>query len=89
VRERRGSAGERPRAGRAGLAAKRLRCLTISLADVLIRDDYAYFEKLYETGYISIQNHMVTHPLAMPSLPASRQLYEISGQQESSGRSTG
>ena len=56
--------------------------ITISLADVLIRDDYAYFEKLYETGYISIQNHTVTHPLNMPSLPASRQLDEISGQQE-------
>ena len=56
--------------------------ITISLADVLIRDDYAYFEKLYETGYVSIQNHTVTHPLDMPSLPASRQLDEISGQQE-------
>jgi peptidoglycan/xylan/chitin deacetylase (PgdA/CDA1 family) len=56
--------------------------ITICLADVLIRDDYAYFEKLYETGYISIQNHTVTHPLDMPGLPASRQLYEISGQQE-------
>jgi Polysaccharide deacetylase len=56
--------------------------ITISLADVLISDDYAYFEKLYETGYVSIQNHTVTHPLDMPGLPASRQLYEISGQQE-------
>jgi peptidoglycan/xylan/chitin deacetylase (PgdA/CDA1 family) len=56
--------------------------ITISLADVLIRDDYAYFEKLHETGYISIQNHTVTHPLDMPGLPASRQLDEISGQQE-------
>jgi peptidoglycan/xylan/chitin deacetylase (PgdA/CDA1 family) len=56
--------------------------ITISLADVLIRDDYAYFEKLYETGCISIQNHTVTHPLDMPGLSASRQLYEISGQQE-------
>jgi peptidoglycan/xylan/chitin deacetylase (PgdA/CDA1 family) len=56
--------------------------ITISLADVLIRDDYAYFEELYETGCISIQNHTVTHPLDMPSLSASRQLYEISGQQE-------
>jgi hypothetical protein len=55
--------------------------ITISLADVLIRDDYAYFEKLYETGYVSIQNHTVTHPLSMPSLSASRQLDEISGQQ--------
>jgi len=56
--------------------------ITISLADVLIRDDYAYFEKLYETGYISIQNHTVTHPLDMPGLSASRQLDEISGQQD-------
>jgi peptidoglycan/xylan/chitin deacetylase (PgdA/CDA1 family) len=56
--------------------------ITICLADVLIRDDYAYFEKLYETGYISIQNHTVTHPLDMPGLSASRQLDEISGQQE-------
>ena len=56
--------------------------LTISLADVLIRDDYAYFEKLYETGYVSIQNHTVTHPLDMPALSAARQLDEIAGQQE-------
>ncbi|HEX3516558.1 MAG TPA: polysaccharide deacetylase family protein [Trebonia sp.] len=56
--------------------------ITISLADVLIRDDYAYFEKLYETGYVSIQNHTVDHPLDMPSLSASQQLYEIATQQE-------
>jgi peptidoglycan/xylan/chitin deacetylase (PgdA/CDA1 family) len=56
--------------------------LTVYLADVLIRDDYAYFEKLHETGYVSIQNHTVTHPLYMPGLPASRQLDEISDQQE-------
>jgi peptidoglycan/xylan/chitin deacetylase (PgdA/CDA1 family) len=56
--------------------------LTISLADTLIKDDYAYFEKLYETGYVSIQNHTVTHPLNMPALTAARQLDEISGQQE-------
>jgi peptidoglycan/xylan/chitin deacetylase (PgdA/CDA1 family) len=56
--------------------------LTVYLADVLIRDDYAYFEKLHETGYVSIQNHTVTHPLDMPGLPASRQLDEISGQQQ-------
>ena len=56
--------------------------ITISLADVLIRDDYAYFEKLYETGYVSIQNHTVNHPLDMPSLSASQQLYEIAAQQE-------
>ena len=56
--------------------------ITISLADVLIRDDYAYFEKLYETGYVSIQNHTVDHPLDMPALSASQQLYEIAAQQE-------
>jgi peptidoglycan/xylan/chitin deacetylase (PgdA/CDA1 family) len=56
--------------------------ITISLADVLIRDDYAYFEKLYETGCVSIQNHTVNHPLDMPGLSASQQLYEIAVQQE-------
>ncbi len=56
--------------------------LTISLADVLIKDDYAYFEKLYETGFVSIQNHTVTHPLDMPALPAQQQLDEVSGQQQ-------
>jgi peptidoglycan/xylan/chitin deacetylase (PgdA/CDA1 family) len=56
--------------------------ITISLADVLIRDDYAYFEKLYETGYVSIQNHTVDHPLDMPALSAAQQLYEIAAQQE-------
>jgi peptidoglycan/xylan/chitin deacetylase (PgdA/CDA1 family) len=63
--------------------------LTISLADVLIRDDYAYFEKLYETGYVSIQNHTVTHPLHMPRLPASRQFAEIAGQQDKLRREYG
>jgi peptidoglycan/xylan/chitin deacetylase (PgdA/CDA1 family) len=56
--------------------------ITISLADVLIRDDYAYFSKLYETGYVSIQNHTVDHPLDMPRLSASQQLYQIAVQQE-------
>jgi len=56
--------------------------ITISLADVLIRDDYAYFEKLYETGYVSMQNHTVDHPLDMPALSAAQQLYEIAAQQE-------
>jgi hypothetical protein len=56
--------------------------ITISLADVLIRDDYAYFAKLYETGYVSIQNHTVTHPLDMPGLSAARQLDEVAGQQD-------
>jgi peptidoglycan/xylan/chitin deacetylase (PgdA/CDA1 family) len=56
--------------------------LTICLADLFIRDDYAYFAKLKETGYVSIQNHTVTHPLEMPSLSAARQLDEVAGQQE-------
>jgi peptidoglycan/xylan/chitin deacetylase (PgdA/CDA1 family) len=56
--------------------------LTVYLADVLIRDDYAYFGKLHGTGCVSIQNHTVSHPLDMPGLPPSRQLDEISGQQE-------
>ena len=63
--------------------------ITISLADVLIRDDYAYFEKLYETGYVSIQNHTLTHPLDMPALAAARQLDEIAGQQEKLGSEYG
>jgi len=63
--------------------------ITISLADVLIRDDYAYFEKLYETGYVSIQNHTVTHPLDMPALSATQQLDEIAGQQEKLNREYG
>lgn len=56
--------------------------IAIDLANLFISDDYAYFEKLYETGYISIQNHTVNHPLEMPALSAARQLHEISGQQE-------
>jgi peptidoglycan/xylan/chitin deacetylase (PgdA/CDA1 family) len=56
--------------------------ITIDLANLFISDDYAYFEKLYETGYVSIQNHTVDHPLDMPSMSASRQLDEIAGMQE-------
>ncbi len=56
--------------------------ITIDLANLFISDDYAYFEKLYETGYVSIQNHTINHPLNMPSLSAEQQLHEISGQQE-------
>jgi peptidoglycan/xylan/chitin deacetylase (PgdA/CDA1 family) len=63
--------------------------LTLSLADTLIRDDYAYFEKLYQTGYVSIQNHTLTHPLDMPRLSAARQLEEIAGQQEKLRREYG
>jgi len=56
--------------------------MTIDLANLFISDDYGYFEKLYETGYVSIQNHTVHHPLSMPSLSAAQQLDEIAGQQE-------
>jgi hypothetical protein len=56
--------------------------IAIELANLFISDDYAYFEKLYETGYVSIHNHTVNHPLNMPSLSAAQQLNEISGQQE-------
>lgn len=56
--------------------------ITISLADTLIRDDYAYFARLYQTGFVSIQNHTVTHPLDMPALSFQRQLDEIAGQQQ-------
>jgi Polysaccharide deacetylase len=63
--------------------------LLISLADLFIRDDYAYFAKLYQTGYVSIQNHTVTHPLDMPRLSAARQLDEIAGQQDKLRREYG
>ena len=63
--------------------------LVISLADVLVRDDYAYFAMLNETGYVSIQNHTVTHPLDMPSLSAARQLDEVAGQQDKLRREYG
>jgi len=63
--------------------------ITVSLADTLIRDDYAYFEQLYETGYVSIQNHTVNHPLSMPSLSYQEQLDEIAGQQTKLAREYG
>jgi peptidoglycan/xylan/chitin deacetylase (PgdA/CDA1 family) len=56
--------------------------ITIDLANLFISDDYRYFEELYETGYVSIQNHTVDHPLDMPGMSASQQLYEIAGMQE-------
>jgi peptidoglycan/xylan/chitin deacetylase (PgdA/CDA1 family) len=56
--------------------------ITIDLANLFISDNYGYFDKLYETGYVSIQNHTVHHPLSMPSLSAAEQLDEIAGQQE-------
>jgi peptidoglycan/xylan/chitin deacetylase (PgdA/CDA1 family) len=56
--------------------------ITIELANLFIRDDYAYFEKLYQTGFVSIQNHTVDHPLNMSALTAAQQLDQIAGQQE-------
>jgi hypothetical protein len=56
--------------------------LALELANLFISDDYGYFEKLHATGYVSIHNHTVSHPLSMPSLSAARQLDEISGQQQ-------
>jgi peptidoglycan/xylan/chitin deacetylase (PgdA/CDA1 family) len=56
--------------------------ITVELANLFIRDDYAYFEKLYQTGFVSIQNHTVDHPLNMPALSAAQQLDQIAGQQE-------
>jgi hypothetical protein len=56
--------------------------IALELANLFISDDYAYFERLYETGYVSIHNHTVSHPLNMPALSAAQQLDEISGQQE-------
>ncbi|HEY6497082.1 MAG TPA: polysaccharide deacetylase family protein [Trebonia sp.] len=56
--------------------------VALELANLFISDDYAYFERLYETGYVSIHNHTVSHPLNMPALSAAQQLDEISGQQE-------
>jgi peptidoglycan/xylan/chitin deacetylase (PgdA/CDA1 family) len=56
--------------------------ITVDLANLFISDDYSYFAKLYETGYVSIQNHTVHHLLDMPALPAEQQLDEIAGQQE-------
>jgi peptidoglycan/xylan/chitin deacetylase (PgdA/CDA1 family) len=56
--------------------------ITVELADLFIRSNYAYFDKLFETGYVSIQNHTVNHPLSMPALSAAQQLDEIAGQQE-------
>jgi len=55
--------------------------ITIELANLFIRDDYAYFEKLYQTGFVSIQNHTVDHPLNMAALSAAQQLDQIAGQQ--------
>ncbi|MEY9877617.1 peptidoglycan/xylan/chitin deacetylase (PgdA/CDA1 family) [Streptacidiphilus sp. MAP12-33] len=63
--------------------------LTLSLADTLIKDDYRYFAQLHETGFVSIQNHTLTHPLDMPRLSPARQLEEIAGQQEKLRREYG
>lgn len=55
--------------------------LTLFLTDSIIKDDYAYFTKLLDTGLVTIQNHTLTHP-DMPTLSAAEQLDQVSGQQE-------
>ena len=54
---------------------------TLFLTDQMIRDDYGYFTDLLNTGMVTIQNHTLTHP-DMPQHSASRQLDEVSGQQQ-------
>ena len=54
---------------------------TMFLADCFIHTDYDYFTKLRDTGYCTIQNHTLSHP-NMVTLPAQRQLAEITGQQQ-------
>lgn len=54
---------------------------TLFLTDQMIRDDYHYFTELFDTGMVTIQNHTLTHP-DMPAHSASRQLEEVSGQQQ-------
>jgi peptidoglycan/xylan/chitin deacetylase (PgdA/CDA1 family) len=54
---------------------------TLFLTDQMIRDDYGYFTQLLDTGMVTIQNHTLTHP-DMPEHAASRQLDEVSGQQQ-------
>lgn len=54
---------------------------TLFLTDAIIKDDYGYFTQLLDTGMVTIQNHTLTHP-DMPTLSASRQLEQVSGQQQ-------
>jgi peptidoglycan/xylan/chitin deacetylase (PgdA/CDA1 family) len=54
---------------------------TLFLTDAMIRDEYSYFTQLLDTGMVTIQNHTLTHP-DMPTISASRQLDEVSGQQQ-------
>jgi peptidoglycan/xylan/chitin deacetylase (PgdA/CDA1 family) len=54
---------------------------TLFLTDQMIRDNYHYFSDLLGTGMVTIQNHTLTHP-NMPQYSSSRQLEEVSGQQQ-------
>ena len=55
--------------------------ITMFLADRFIQDDYAYFAKLRDTGYCTIQNHTLHHP-NLVTLGAEQQRAEILGQQQ-------
>ena len=57
---------------------------TLFLTDSIIKDDYAYFTQLLDTGMVTIQNHTMTHP-DMPTLSAAEQLDQVSEQQHKLG----
>jgi peptidoglycan/xylan/chitin deacetylase (PgdA/CDA1 family) len=54
---------------------------TLFLTDAIIKNDYAYFTALLDTGMVTIQNHTLTHR-NLPSISAAQQLDEVGGQQE-------
>jgi len=54
---------------------------TLFLTDAMIKQDYGYFAGLLDTGYVTIQNHTMTHP-DMTTLSASEQLDQVAQQQE-------
>ncbi|MCX4764406.1 polysaccharide deacetylase family protein [Streptomyces sp. NBC_01275] len=52
---------------------------TAFLSDYLIKDDYAYFKKIQDSG-VTLNNHTLHHPY-LPALSYSRQKREICGMQ--------
>jgi peptidoglycan/xylan/chitin deacetylase (PgdA/CDA1 family) len=54
---------------------------TLFLTDAMINQDYGYFTGLLDTGFVTIQNHTMTHP-DMTTLSASEQLDQVAQQQE-------
>jgi len=54
---------------------------TLFLTDAMIKQDYGYFAGLLDTGYVTIQNHTMTHP-DMTTLSAPEQLDQVAQQQE-------